>query len=102
MVILKLTQVTPNLEIFDLNNFAVLNETSLNMICRHCQELKMVQLNFTPLITDPYLEEMRNTYPSIKFVRNISAHSNPEDNGLRVRFPLKKKAKKKKKKKGKK
>jgi len=40
--LLKLIQITPNLEILDLNNFSSLNETTLNMICRICSELKII------------------------------------------------------------
>jgi len=101
--VLKFLQSCPNLEIIDLNRFSALTDTGLNMLLKSLTQLKVIQMNFTENIPEPFLQEVRQAYPNIKFMRNIISMSDPNDNGLRVPFPMKKKAKKKKKgKKGKK
>jgi hypothetical protein len=93
----KLLQHSPELEILDLNNFKALSESSMTVICKALPNLRIMQLNFTEGIAEPFLVEMMATYPDIKFLRTINTYSDPLDNGLRVRLPLKKKKKKAKK-----
>ena len=99
---IKFCNACPNLEVLDMNGFTPLGETGINMICKSLPKLKICLINFTDKISEPYLLELYQAYPDVKFVRTIVAHSDPKDNALRVPFPKipsKKKGKKKKKKK---
>jgi len=96
--VIKFCNVCPNLEILDLNGFVALGETSLNMICKALPKLKIIMLNYTDKVTDVYLTELTQNYPTIKFIRTIIGNSDPNDNALRVPFPKVPSGKKKKKK----
>jgi len=99
---IKFCNACPNLETLDMNGFVPLGETGINMICKSLPKLRICLINFTDKISDPYLLELYQAYPDVKFVRTIVSHSDPKDNALRVPFPKipsKKKGKKKKKKK---
>lgn len=65
-------------------------------------KLKILEINLTPLITQPFLDEMKNTYKKVKIIRNIIKMTDPTDDGLRMPLLANKKKKKKGKKKKKK
>ena len=96
--LIKFCQNAPSLEILDINNYKALGETGLNMICKALPKLKTIYMNFTENITPAFLDEARQNFAGIKFIRTIVKMSDPKDNNLYVPLPPKKLPKKKKKK----
>lgn len=68
-----------------------------------CHRLEILNLNFTPNISDQKIMDKRALLPSLNIVRNINKMTDTKDDGLRMPLPLKsvvmQRPKKKKKKK---
>ena len=50
--------------------------------------LEIISINFTPEISDAYLQEKRSEYPKVNIIRTINKMTDPKDDGLRMPLPL--------------
>ena len=94
--------MAPNIQILDINGLSSLTEAILTIMVKEMQSLQVITMNFTENISDNFLNELRKTYPDINFIRTVIKYSDPSDTGLRMKFPMVRKAKKVKKSKKKK
>jgi len=47
-----------------------------------------LSINFTPEISDAFLNEKRGEYSKVNIIRNINKMTDPKDDGLRMPLPL--------------
>ncbi|CAD8099386.1 unnamed protein product [Paramecium sonneborni] len=103
-----IAQSCSKLEMLKLNNCTKLGEQGLEEILQVLfyiyiifiqvlSILQVISINFTPEISDTFLQEKRNEYPKVNIIRTINKMTDPKDDGLRMPLPLENPKKKKKK-----
>lgn len=92
----------PNLKYLELNGLDKITDYGFNTITKNLNNLEILLINITPLISQVLIEETKISRPKLKIIRHLVHMSNPKDDGLRMPLipnnVLKKKPGKKKKK----
>lgn len=99
--LMNFCKVAPNMEHLEITKCEGVTEFGIKQVLENNTVLKFIDINHIPAVTYPFLDELKDQYPSLLIKRYAFQDVDfKKDNGLRVPRRLKCDIKKKKKKKG--